>query len=448
MIARKIKENADLNARAIKLIESVKENANNTPSLEADKLVLIPWEAIESELRKLVENAQENICVMVSSKRMFRWVAENFAILKNALRRKVTIRVITEDRPKSTEPKELEELKKSRFYEVRHNVGPLTAWFRIYDHKEVVFSTVVNSDAPVHSAVWSNNQTLVELAQDYFDAAWFSAIEPNDRAFKRDRRQFDYLFANMTNGFSYNKMILDNCCNIVDFVLLEINQSFEKITGIRKKMLGKKASKVFAELTNMPSVLLGTYGEPLLTGESVKFECYFEKNDKWVSVLAYSPEKGYFVLILEDITESKKARELLKESEEKHRHLAKYAPVAIYEIDCDTLQFKCVNDCMCELTGYSEEELLSMSPFDLLDFESQKHFKEIMRKSIAGEKIDENVEFRVIKKDGSKRWANLNAKLIYNKNKLYKAFVVAHDVTERKECEEALAEKIRRAKPS
>jgi PAS domain S-box-containing protein len=446
LIARKIKENADLNARAIKLIESVKENANNTPPLKDDKLVLIPREAIEFELRKLVENARENICVMVSSKRMFHWVAENFGILKNALKREVTIRFITEDIPKLYEPKELEELKKSPFFEVRHNVGPLTAWFRVYDHKEVVLSTVINSEEPMHSAVWSNNRTLVELAQDYFESGWFSAIEPDEQAFKRDIRQFDYLFANMTDGFSYNKIILDDCEKPTDFVLLETNQAFEKITGVGKTMLGKKASEVFPEITKDLSDLLDIYGKTVLTGESVKFEYYFKRNDKWLSVLVYSPNKGYFVSIFEDITDRKKARDLLKESEEKYKHFTKYAPVAIYEIDCNTLQFKCVNDCMCELTGYTEEELLSKSPFDLLDDQSKADFQEIVRKSFAAEKVDETVDFRIIKKDGSKRWAALNAKLIYDKNKLVRAFVVARDVTERR-CEEALAKKIRQAEP-
>ena len=442
LISRKIKENADLNARAIKLIERVKEKTNSRPPLESDKLVLIPRDAIELELRKHFENSRENFCAMVSNKRLFLWATENFAIIKDALKRKVTVRVVTEDCPKSNEPKELEELKKSQFFEVRYNVGQLIAWFRIYDHKEVVLSTSLKSEEPMHSAVWSNNHTLVELAQDYFDAAWFSAIEPNHQPFKRDRRQFDYLFTNMTDGFSYNKIILDGCGKLVDFELLETNQAFEKITGVGKTVLGKKASEVFPEMTKELSDLLDIHGKAVLTGKSVKFEHYFKRNDKWLSVLVYSPNKGYFVSIFEDITDQKKERDLLKESEEKYKHFTKYAPVAIYEIDCNTLQLKCVNDCMCELTGYSEKELLSMSPFDLLDFESQEHFKEIMRKSFAGEKIDETVEFRIIKKDGSKRWANLNAKLIYNKNKLYKAFVVAHDVTERKECEEALIKKI------
>ncbi len=134
------------------------------------------------------------------------------------------------------------------------------------------------------------------------------------------------------------------------------------------------------------------------------------------------------------------AEEKLREEDEKYSHLAEYAPAAIYEIDCKSLQFKSVNDYMCALSGYSEKELLSMSPFDLLNAESKERFREIFRKSITGEKIDPNVEFGVITKDGRSIWATLNAKLKYTNNELDCAFVVAHDITTRKKTEEALAE--------
>ena len=132
------------------------------------------------------------------------------------------------------------------------------------------------------------------------------------------------------------------------------------------------------------------------------------------------------------------AEEKLREEEEKYRHLSENAPAAIYEIDCKSLRFKSVNDYMCTLSGYSEKELLSMSPFDLLNAESKERFKEIIRKTVASEKINPNVEFGVITKDGRLLWATLSAKLTYKDNELDCAFVVAHDITERKKAEEAL----------
>jgi len=140
----------------------------------------------------------------------------------------------------------------------------------------------------------------------------------------------------------------------------------------------------------------------------------------------------------DEVAERKKMEEALKASEENYRLLLQYAPTAIFEIDYIGPCFKSVNDAMCQLTGYSREELLSMSPFDLLDEESKKRLQERIGKILAREKVDDNVEFGVIVKDGRKLWAILNVKLIYKDGKSDSALVVGHDITERKRAEDEL----------
>ena len=56
----------------------------------------------------------------------------------------------------------------------------------------------------------------------------------------------------------------------------------------------------------------------------------------------------------------------------------------------------------------------------------------------AGERIDENVEFKVITKDGHDLWAVLYVKPMYKDGKLDSALVFAYDVTERKKAEQEL----------
>ena len=105
LISRKTKENANLNTRANRLVESLKEKTIGTHPLEDNKLVMIPKEAIEFEQNKLMENAQESISVMVSEKRMFHWVIENYPSIKKALNRKIIFRVITEESLNQNVPK-------------------------------------------------------------------------------------------------------------------------------------------------------------------------------------------------------------------------------------------------------------------------------------------------------------------------------------------------------
>ena len=56
------------------------------------------------------------------------------------------------------------------------------------------------------------------------------------------------------------------------------------------------------------------YGKVALGGRPGNFELYSKFHDKWFSVLAYSPEKGKFATIFEDITPRKKAENDIKKS--------------------------------------------------------------------------------------------------------------------------------------
>jgi PAS domain S-box-containing protein len=61
-------------------------------------------------------------------------------------------------------------------------------------------------------------------------------------------------------------------------------------------------------------------------------------------------------------------------------------------------------------------------------------------KSLAGEKVDETVEYKIIAKDGRKLWTVLNNAFTYEDGRVTGALVVAYDITERKRVEEALRE--------
>ena len=137
------------------------------------------------------------------------------------------------------------------------------------------------------------------------------------KALGSDRKQFDMFFDRMLDGFAYHKIVVDKAGKPIDYVFLEVNRAFEKLTGLkREKIVGKKATNVLPGIEKDPADWINVYGKVALTCEPVHFENCAEALGKWYKVSAYCPEKGYFVTLFEDITERKKAEEALKKVNE------------------------------------------------------------------------------------------------------------------------------------
>lgn len=121
-----------------------------------------------------------------------------------------------------------------------------------------------------------------------------------------DRKQFDMFFDKMLDGFAYHKIVVDRAGKPVDYVFLEVNHAFEKMTGLkRERIIGKRATEVLPGIEKDPADLIGVYGRVALTGEPVQFENHAEPLGKWLKIAAYCPEKDHFVALFEDITERK-----------------------------------------------------------------------------------------------------------------------------------------------
>ncbi len=139
-------------------------------------------------------------------------------------------------------------------------------------------------------------------------------------------------------------------------------------------------------------------------------------------------------VIMRDITQRKRAEEALRESEEKYRSLVENSHTGIYIIqDC---VFKFVNQKLCEITGYSREELLGMDFRRLIAPESS-HILEGSLKRMRGEAGPARFEFIGVRKDGEKRHA-----LVYSVPIIYRGRPAVQgnliDITDIKKAQEEL----------
>ncbi len=132
---------------------------------------------------------------------------------------------------------------------------------------------------------------------------------------KKSEEKYRSLFDNMLNGFALHEIILDKEKNPVDYVFLELNKSFERLTGLKKEnTINKRVTEVVKGIENDDFDWIGTYGKVALNSEEIKFEQYSEQLNRWYYINAYSPKKGFFATIIEDITERKQTEMKLKET--------------------------------------------------------------------------------------------------------------------------------------
>ncbi len=134
-------------------------------------------------------------------------------------------------------------------------------------------------------------------------------------------------------------------------------------------------------------------------------------------------------------------RRLKKESferekaEQKYRHLFNNAPAGMYEIDFIQNRFVSVNEVMCQYSGYTAEEFLSISPMVLLTPESRQVYIERLIRFQAGEHLSDAPEYTVVKKNGETIEITLNAEYYVKEGQIAGAHVVAHDITQIKKAE-------------
>lgn len=145
----------------------------------------------------------------------------------------------------------------------------------------------------------------------------FRNLTLSEEALRISEEKYRSLFENMIDGFAYHRIIADERGKPADYVFLEVNGAFERLTGMRREaIIGRTVRAVLPGIENDPADWIGTYGKVALTGADIRFEQHALPLDRWFSVSAYSPMKEHFVAVFEDITDRKRMEFALRESRE------------------------------------------------------------------------------------------------------------------------------------
>lgn len=157
-----------------------KKNQSSGFQAEGSQFVLVPQkEAVINRLRQAINNAQNSVDVVISWKRFMHGIGNVFAEnARDAAKRKINYRFIVEKAP-SEEINETGEQfwKIYPSFKVRFISHHPQTVFGIYDNRELFVIIDPKSDLHGSPALWTNNQSLISLVQDYFDMLWQSAKE-------------------------------------------------------------------------------------------------------------------------------------------------------------------------------------------------------------------------------------------------------------------------------
>jgi PAS domain S-box-containing protein len=135
-----------------------------------------------------------------------------------------------------------------------------------------------------------------------------------EEALRQSEERYRTMFDTMLEGFCIIEVIFDANAKPVDYRFLEINPAFERQTGLkdaRGRLMRELAPEHEAHWFEI-------YGQVALTGRPARFVNEARALNRWYDVSAYrvgDPESRRVAILFNDITESKRAEDHLRQAQ-------------------------------------------------------------------------------------------------------------------------------------
>ena len=142
-----------------------------------------------------------------------------------------------------------------------------------------------------------------------------------------------------------------------------------------------------------------------------------------------------FLTSVRDITESKRAKEKLKASEEKYCTLVEKGNDGIIILQDNVLKY--VNSIICKVTGFTKEELIGKPFLNYTTPEYKKIVQERYEKRLRGDAIPNVYEIEIVSKYGLKTPVEINASRIEYEGRPA-SMAIIRDIAERKQADEKM----------
>lgn len=136
-----------------------------------------------------------------------------------------------------------------------------------------------------------------------------------EAALRQSEERYRLLFEQMTSGFALHETDSEDPTQMGEYRYVAVNPAFERLVGLRAQdLIGKRARET------MPAdeaLWIEPFGPRVAAGEAVRFEIHSRVPDRYFDVHAFRPAPRQYAVILDDITDRKRAEEALRQSEER-----------------------------------------------------------------------------------------------------------------------------------
>jgi len=251
---------------------------------------------------------------------------------------------------------------------------------------------------------------------------------------QQSEEKYRTILENVVEGY-YEVDLAGNFTLVNDAICNNQGYSRDELIGMNNRdymdeQTARKVLERFAEVY--------TTGQP---ARGFEFEIIRKDGAKLVtssSVSLITDEKGQptgFRGIVRNVTAEKQVEEKLRRSEEKYRTILENITDGYYEVDlAGNLTF--FNDSMCQIVGYTRDEMMGMNNRKYMDKENARKVFQIFNKIYTTGKPDRGFDWQLIRKDGTKITVEASVSLVRNPQGEPAGFRgIVRDVTERKQME-------------
>jgi len=169
---------------------------------------------------------------------------------------------------------------------------------------------------------WTHSRAMPVLDDNGKLIEWFGAAsditarKAVEQALRLSEQRYHTLFDSIDEGYCVIRMEFDAAGNGNDYVFLEVNQAFERHTGI-KDPLGRSMRSISPEHDVQ---WYQVYGEIAKSGESRRFDLAAESLQRYYDVYAFrigAPEDRQVAVLFRDISERRRFEESMREANQR-----------------------------------------------------------------------------------------------------------------------------------